>query len=110
MAISRIQVELELKRILGSEIFAGGRHAAPEKSGQLLAHIVIGTLDGISLTQNALLIDFYGYEPSDVDADRDDARIGVLRLRKKLDEYNASVGINDPIVIDIPKEIGRAHV
>jgi tetratricopeptide (TPR) repeat protein len=108
VAVSRVQVEMELRRILESEIFAGGKYAAAEKSGQLLAHIVLGTLDGKSLTQNALLIDFYGYDARDLDADRDDARIGVLRLRRKLDQYNAGPGIDDPITIEIPKGQYRA--
>jgi len=98
-----VQVELELKRILHSETFAGGKYVAAEKTGQLLSHIVLGTLDGISLTQNAILMDFFGYSPEELDADRDDARIGILRLRKKLAEYNAGIGAHDPVIIEIPK-------
>ncbi|NYF52452.1 hypothetical protein [Tunturiibacter gelidoferens] len=108
MAISRAQVELELNRILKSEFFAGGKYPAAEKTGQLLRHIVEATLDEKPLTQNALLMDFYGFAPSQLDASRDDARIGVLRLRKKLDNYNAGAGADDSVVITIPKGQYRA--
>ena len=108
MGILRTQVELELNRILKSESFAGGKYPPAEKTGQLLRHIVEATLDGKSLTQNALLMDFYGFDPSELDASRDDARIGVLRLRKKLDNYNAGPGADDSVVITIPKGQYRA--
>jgi tetratricopeptide (TPR) repeat protein len=98
MAVTRLQVEHQLKRILESKIFR-----LVKMRGELLSHIVVGTLDGISLKETSLLTDFYKLSTEEIDPSVQKARIGVLRLRETLNKYNATDGIDDPIVIDIPK-------
>ncbi len=104
MAITRLQVEIQLKRILESATFGGGRkHSEPTRVARLLEYLVVGTLEGKPLGETAILIDFYGIPVADLDGTQDIARVGAYRLREKLETYYASTGIDDPVVISIPK-------
>ena len=100
---SRIQVERQLHRILESEQFGSSKHRTPERLGDLLAYIVTATLDEKELSDRKLLLNFYTMSKEQIGPDTDKARIAVLRLRKKLNEYYAGPGLDDAVIIGIPK-------
>jgi tetratricopeptide (TPR) repeat protein len=101
--VPRKQVEKQLQAILSSDVFAGGgKYRKVEKPSELLGYIVTKTLDGETVTDSRIHTDFYVLPKHLLKEGNATARIGVLRLRKKLNTYNATLGLNDAVLIQIP--------
>ena len=102
-SIQRRQVENQLKRILDSDVFAGrGGFKKVERLAALLNHIVTETLDGRDVTENSLLIDFYKLSSEELTIDNTIARRNAGRLRGRLQDYYATQGLDEPLLIEIP--------
>src|ERR1700722_10644401 len=88
-----------LQRILASPPFLNARRAS-----QFLRFVVEGTLDGEDGFKE-YLIGIEGFDrPQNYDPKDDPVvRIEAGRLRKKLAEFYAGPGVNDPILIELPK-------
>jgi len=99
-SIQSQDVEVELARILASPIFRN----APRHS-RFLSFVVRRTLAGEVVSVKEYVI---GLEVFERDADYDPGsdpivRAEARRLRSRLSEYYAGPGINDPIIIELPK-------
>ena len=102
-SIGRIQIEQQLRRIITSRVFAGGDGVKKnEQLARMLEYIVTKTLNTNRVSENDLLIDFFGILPQDCYGNSI-ARSTLVRLRKKLATYDALVGLNDPVLIEVPK-------
>jgi TolB-like protein len=94
------EIQQELARILRSKVFS-----AAQRSQAFLRYIVDHSLtnDPPSLKEFSIAVDVFArgndYDPS-IDAT---VRVEAGRLRARLREYYDTEGINDPLVIDIPK-------
>jgi hypothetical protein len=90
----RAQVENELRRILASRQFKGTGKAA-----QLLMFVVTRSLDGKIPDQNEIFKEIFpNYNPLNTDV-----RTTMYRVRSRLERYYAKEGINDPLIISLPK-------
>jgi tetratricopeptide (TPR) repeat protein len=97
--LSAEDVRGQLQRILASPPFLNARRAS-----QFLRFVVEGTLDGEDGFKEYLIgIEVFdrpqNYDPKDDPV----VRIEAGRLRKKLAEFYAGPGVNDPILIELPK-------
>jgi len=93
-------IELQLSKILDSSLFRKSKVLS-----SFLQYIVSETLDGNGQTLKEYVIAISALNKN-VDFDpqlNGVVRIHANRLRKLLDEYYQSEGINDPIIISIPK-------
>ncbi|MGC1498550.1 MAG: tetratricopeptide repeat protein [Terriglobales bacterium] len=92
-------VQEELQRILASPTFLNAR-----RPSQFLRFIVDGTLAGEDRLKEYLIGVEVFDRPQDYDPKDDPVvRIEAGRLRKKLAEYYAGPGVNDSVVIELPK-------
>jgi hypothetical protein len=96
--LSAEDVRGQLQRILASPPFLNARRAS-----QFLRFVVEGTLDGEDGFKEYLIgIEVFdrpqNYDPKDDPV----VRIEAGRLRKKLAEFYAGPGVNDPILIERP--------
>src|SRR5580704_12935321 len=97
--ISAEDVREQLQRILASSPFLNARRAS-----QFLRFVVEGTLAGEDGFKEYLIGVEVFERPQDYDPKDDPVvRIEAGRLRKKLSEYYAGSGANDPIIIELPK-------
>jgi hypothetical protein len=90
----------EIERILASQTFHGR-----ETMQRLLSYLAERTMDGSaeSLKEYTIGVDVFG-KPADYDPQEDaSVRVQVGRLRQKLEEYSRIEGLNDPILIELPK-------
>ncbi len=97
--VSAEDVREQLQRILTSSSFLNARRAS-----QFLRFVVEGTLAGEDGFKEYLIgIEVFerpqNYDPKDDPV----VRIEAGRLRKKLAEFYAGPGVNDPILIQLPK-------
>ncbi len=97
--VSAEDVREQLQRILASSPFLNARRAS-----QFLRFVVEGTLAGEDGFKEYLIgIEVFerphNYDPKDDPV----VRIEAGRLRKKLAEFYAGPGVNDPILIELPK-------
>jgi tetratricopeptide (TPR) repeat protein len=108
--MKREEVEAELARILASSSFRGSdravafgkrKRAAPQQSA-LLKFVVERTLNGERLTDEIVTREVFKKEPQTFEKSQAIARVQVGVLRKKLTEYYATDGIDDPVSIDVP--------
>jgi tetratricopeptide (TPR) repeat protein len=98
-AISDEDVREQLQRILASSPFLNARRAS-----QFLRFVVEGTLAGEDGFKEYLIGLEVFERPQDYDPKDDPVvRIEAGRLRKKLAEFYAGPGVNDPILIELPK-------
>jgi Flp pilus assembly protein TadD len=104
------EIERQLARILASKLFRGSdrsetsgkrSRATPRLSG-LLQFLVMRALNGEPITDAIVTKDFFHKEPQTFERGQAIARVQVGALRKRLAEYYVTVGISDPISIDIP--------
>jgi tetratricopeptide (TPR) repeat protein len=103
LGMKREQIDMQLKRIVESDLFAGGGgHKKNERLAQLLTHIVAKTLGNEPVSEIHLLVDFFKLTPDEVGPDQGIARRTIGRLRDKLRDYYATVGLYDPLTIEIP--------
>jgi Flp pilus assembly protein TadD len=104
-------VEEQLERILANGLFRGGgqsemtgkRLRASHQSSKLLKYLVEQTRRGKNVDEMAVLIDVFGKRADELFRDNSIARAHLQILRKKLAEYYATAGLNDPILIEIPR-------
>jgi tetratricopeptide (TPR) repeat protein len=97
--VSAEDVRRQLQRILASSPFLNARRAS-----QFLRFVVEGTLDGEDGFKEYLIGVEVFERPQDYDPKDDPVvRIEAGRLRKKLAEFYAGPGVNDPILIELPK-------
>ena len=97
--ISAEDVREQLQRILASSPFLNARRAS-----QFLRFVVEGTLAGEDGFKEYLIGIEVFERPQDYDPKDDPVvRIEAGRLRKKLAEFYAGPGVNDPILIELPK-------
>lgn len=103
MAISKRQIEMLLSNILASPVFAGGAQLKRSaRLSDLLDFIVQRYLAEKPVTEMILLLDFWEIDPADIGADKATARKAMARLRKKLEDYSQTYGIDDAIALTIP--------
>jgi TolB-like protein len=98
--VSPDEIRAQLDRLLHSQALNGS-----EQLKRLVRHVVTRTLDGHSdlLKEYNLGLEVF-QRPPDYDPKADPiVRVQARRLRSKLDEYYASEGAADPLVIDIPR-------
>jgi predicted ATPase len=93
-------VRLQLSLILKSRTFA----RAPNLT-RLLEHLVAQTMEGGAerLKEYSIGVDVFDRGASFDPRTETIVRVQARRLRDKLDEYYASEGRSDPVVIDLPK-------
>jgi hypothetical protein len=94
------EVRDEVERILSSQTLRG-----KETLQRLLAYLADRTLDGsaAALKECAIGVQVFG-KPADYDPQEDaSVRVQVGRLRQKLEEYARAEGVNDPLLIELPK-------
>src|SRR5580700_10981343 len=97
--VSSADVRGQLQRILASSPFLNARRAS-----QFLRFVVEGTLAGEDGFKEYLIGIEVFERPQDYDPKDDPVvRIEAGRLRKKLAEFYAGPGVNDPILIELPK-------
>src|SRR3984957_14204286 len=97
--VSAEDVRRQLHRILGSSPFLNARRAS-----QFLRFVVEGTLAGEDGFKEYLIGIEVFERPQDYDPKDDPVvRIEAGRLRKKLAEFYAGPGANDPIIIELPR-------
>lgn len=104
-APSQQQVEEQLKRILTSEPFGGGTSSrkAPAVT-KLFAYLVLGRLPGKPLDDEHLAVDCFKRPLGrHAEADLKLVRQTMHNVRERLEEYNATAGLNDLVVISLPK-------
>jgi adenylate cyclase len=98
--LSPDSVRAQLQRILGSDLFLNA-----QRPSQFLRFIVETTLAGNDrqIKEYLLGVEVFGrpaaYDPKDDPV----VRIEAGRLRKKLADYYDGAGVNDPVVIDVPR-------
>jgi TolB-like protein len=98
-------IQLELERVLASAPFANS-----QRSLKFLRYVVECSLKNQDefLKEFAIAVDVFGrnvsYDPS-IDAT---VRVEAGRLRSRLRDYYTGQGINDPVIIDVPKGAYRA--
>src|ERR1700685_3255872 len=98
-AVFAEDVRAQLQRILASSPFLNARRAS-----QFLRFVVDHTLAGENGIKEYLLGIEVFERPQDYDPKDDPVvRIEAGRLRKKLAEFYAGPGVNDPILIELPK-------
>ncbi len=98
--ISSDRVKAQLERILTSSEFSAGK-----RLGQFLRYVVAQTLNGQSgiIKQYTVAVEALGYG-ADFDPQSNPlVRIEAQRLRRALDQFYYTHGVEDPIRIDIPK-------
>src|ERR1700722_12682497 len=99
-AVSAEGVRDELQRILKSALFLNS-----QRPGQFLRFVVESTLAGRQeqIKEYLIGVEVFG-RPEDYDPKQDPiVRIEAGRLRKRLGEYYSGLGVNDPLIIDLPK-------
>ncbi len=97
--VSAEDVRGQLQRILASSPFLNARRAS-----QFLRFVVEGTLAGEDGFKEYLIGIEVFQRPQNYDPKDDPVvRIEAGRLRKKLAEFYAGPGVNDPILIELPK-------
>ena len=98
--ISSEKLKVQLERILTSSEFMSGK-----RLGQFLRYVVEQALNGQSgsIKQYTVAVDAFGYGADFDPQSNPIVRIEAQRLRRALDQYYYSQGIEDPIRIDIPK-------
>jgi adenylate cyclase len=102
---SAAEVAAQLERMLAAKCFVNAGRAS-----KLLRYIVVETLEGRGdrLKGYSVAIEVFGRE-ADFDAHSDPlVRVEAGRLRRRLIEYYADEGCDDPIVIEVP--LGRYAV
>ncbi len=98
--LSPDQIRAQLQRVLASDLFLNA-----QRPSQFLRFIVESTLAGNDrqIKEYLLGVEVFGrpvaYDPKDDPV----VRIEAGRLRKKLADYYAGPGANDPVVIDVPR-------
>jgi tetratricopeptide (TPR) repeat protein len=98
-AVFAEDVRAQLQRILASSPFLNARRAS-----QFLRFVVDHTLAGENGIKEYLIGIEVFERPQDYDPKDDPVvRIEAGRLRKKLAEFYAGPGVNDPILIELPK-------
>ncbi len=99
-SISSDRVKAQLERILASSEFMGG-----ERLGQFLRYVVEQTLNGQSgsIKQYSVAVEAFGYGADFDPQSNPIVRMEAKRLRRALDLYYLTHGIEDPVRIDIPK-------
>jgi tetratricopeptide (TPR) repeat protein len=93
---ARYEVERQLERVLADEIVASNPQPA-----KLLAFIVRRVLDGDDVTEKS--IREYMFPTPPYKEDSNIARITMDNVRKLLAEYYENEGLEDPVIIDLPK-------
>src|SRR5690349_21826765 len=93
-------IRQQLQRILTSPIFL---HS--ERLRRFLTHCVESTLAGRveDLKEYTIAVVAFDRPKHHNPADDPIVRVEARRLRKKLDEYYLTHGLNDPVVIQLPK-------
>jgi hypothetical protein len=106
MAVTRVQVAgreqyfQQVERLVNNHILHGS-----ESLCKLLRYLAEHSLDhpGTSIKEYQIATEVFG-RPADFDPHMDSTvRVQAGRLRVKLAEYYASEGIDDPLVIELPK-------
>lgn len=89
-----------LQRVLASKEFE-----ASERLQGLLRFVVDETLAGRGETirGKTIALDFYGYDPEEIEKRENAIRVDVGRVRKRLAEYFSKEGLDEKVVITIPK-------
>ncbi len=108
---SRLEVEIQLEKILESKSFSGGISGRRvDVLGRLLTFIVLRTLGGIPPTENDILYDFFEMAGTDTgQRDNGRARTYANRLRSKLSKYQHETGVEDLVRIAIPTGAYKAE-
>jgi len=98
--ISSEMVKPQLDKILASSEFMRG-----ERLGQFLRYVVEQTLNSQSgnIKQYSIAVEAFGYGTDFDPQSNPIVRIEAKRLRRALDLYYLTQGIEDPVRIDIPK-------
>ena len=98
--LSAEQIRAQRDRILGSNIFVRSKRQI-----DFLSYVVEAQLEGrgASLKEFSLGIDVFERDDSFNPKIDSIVRVEASRLRSKLREYYQEEGINDPVLIDVPK-------
>src|ERR1700677_4844794 len=99
-AMSAIESRAQVERILQSRIFR-----ASEVLRHLFGYLAEKSLDGTAdgLKEYTIGLDALG-KPATFDPRQESVvRMHTARLRQKLAEYYRTEGIDDPVIIDLPK-------
>jgi len=108
--MERKDKERELEEVLASRPFSGSERTEPggkqyrasRQSSAFLKYLVTETLEGRPVTDEIATQDFFRRKPQTVAQGQSIARVNLRILRKKLEEYYLTEGIEDPIRIAIP--------
>ncbi len=94
------KITVQLERILASPEFARGN-----KISQFLRYVVEQSLrrPSVAIKQFAIATDALGYEPDFDPQANPSVRIHARQLRRALDRYYSRQGVEDPVLISIPK-------
>src|ERR1700761_350380 len=98
-------LEVEAARAQVERIFQSKAFRSSDVLRQLLTYLVDASLAGTAdeLKEYTVAVDALG-KPSSYDPRQESAvRMQVGRLRQKLADYYRTEGLDDPIVIDLPK-------
>src|SRR6184192_1322390 len=96
----REQFFAEIDRLIGSRVLHGS-----ESLCKLLRYLADHALKhpGVALKEYQIATEVFG-RPADFDPHLDSlVRVQAGRLRTKLSEYYGSEGVDDPIVVELPK-------
>ncbi len=93
-------VRAQLDRILASEAFS---HS--ERPGRFLRLLVEYTLrgDAAKLNEYLLAIEVFNRKPTFDPSSDPIVRVEAGRLRRRLQEYYGTLGLEDPVIIDLPQ-------
>jgi TolB-like protein len=96
----RLEIEVQSARLVASEELSGS-----PRLQQLLTYLVKETLDGRSDRIKGVTIvqDVFGQSDPEIAQASTVVSVEARRLRRKLTDYYLTAGVNDPVVITIPK-------
>src|ERR1700691_6052418 len=98
-------LEVDAARAQVERIFQSKAFRSSDVLRHLLSYLVDASLAGTSdeLKEYTVAVDALG-KPSSYDPRQESAvRMQVARLRQKLTEYYRTEGVDDPVVVDLPK-------
>ena len=98
-------LEVEAARAQAARIFQSKTFRSSDVLRHLLSYLIDASIAGTSeeLKEYTVAVDALG-KPSSYDPRQESAvRMQVGRLRQKLTEYYRTEGVEDPVVLDLPK-------
>src|SRR5262249_12247418 len=97
---SRNEIRAQLEKMLADRVFSGA-----DRLSRMLRHLVEAALDGSAddLKEYSVGIDVFDRDSSFDPRNDSVVRVHGSRLRSKLAEYYGSTGVDDRVIIELPK-------